>query len=115
MKTLFDFIYCDGMPSPATVFYLVSVGISRRDKAAFSFVRRAANTNNFFFTRHDNLTQSFINRCANSIFSGADEHKAAAYLRRKLVPVTWLASFLRQNPPALLNSLRIDTLKTPSK
>lgn len=107
MKTIHDFIYCDGIITTQTVFYLVKVGTSRADRYALQYVAKAARSPDFFFKVHSTSTMEFIEKCASSIYTTVDVHRAVALLRRQVVEVTWLASFLRKNPPELLNSLKI--------
>lgn len=109
MKTIFDFVYCDGVLSPSTVFYQVRVGKSARDRAAASFVRSLSKCQDYLWIVHDGPAQSFIDQCAASLFPGAEIHHALRILRRRVVEVSWLASFLKKYPPCLLNSQRIDT------
>lgn len=107
MKKLKDFIFCDGVLTSRTVFYLVTVGTSEKDQAAHRYVAQLARSPDFFFSGHTLQTQAFIESCAKSIFHKNDIAAALRLLRRQVVTVTWLASFLRENPPALLNSERI--------
>ncbi len=107
MKKLKDFVFCDGVLSSRTVFYLVAVGSSARDAAAWRFVRKTARGQNYFIGDHGLSSQAFIERCAVSIYGGVSAGRAVSLLRRVLVPVTWLAAFLRSYPPALLNSVKI--------
>ena len=107
MKKLKDFIFCDGILSSQTVFYLVKVGSSRRDVAAHRFVAQVARSPNFYFQDHSIQTMAFVEKCAESIYGTLDNIKPLKCLRRQVVDVTWLASFLRKNPATLLNSLKI--------
>lgn len=109
MKHLKDFIFCDGILSSQTVFYLVAVGTSRKDRYAHAFVQKVARSPNFFFCDHNRQSMAFVEKCAESIFHRQGDPLATRYLRRMIVPVTWLATFLRKNPPTLLNSLKIST------
>lgn len=107
MKHLKDFIFCDGILSSRTVFYLVSVGTSRKDRYALAFVQKLARSPNYFFCDHNSQAMAFVEKCAESIFNCTGNPLATRLLRREIIPVTWLASFLRKNPPTLLNSLKI--------
>lgn len=107
MKKLKDFIYCDGVLSSRTVFYLVRVGTSLRDQAAHRYVAQLAHSPDFFFCDHSLISQAFIENCAISIFHKSDISAALKLLRRQVVTVSWLAAFLRKFPPALLNSEKI--------
>lgn len=107
MKHLKDFIFCDGVISSRTVFYLVTVGTSEKDQRALRFVAKLARSPNFFFQSHDAQTQAFIENCAKSIFHKSDIPGALKLLRRQFVSICWLASFLRKFHPALLNSEKI--------
>lgn len=107
MKKLKDFIFCDGVLSSRTVFYLVTVGTSLKDQAAHRYVAQLARSPDFFFCDHTLLTQAFIENCAISIFHKSDISAALKLLRRQVVTVSWLATFLRKFPPALLNSEKI--------
>lgn len=113
MKKLKDFVYCDGVLTTRTVFYLVAVGSSKRDAAAWRYVTGIARGNSFYLRDHCHSSQAFIKRCATSIYGELSGAKAIVLLRRVLVPVTWLAAFLRKNPPALLNSTRISVPENP--
>lgn len=107
MKKLKDFIFCDGVLSSRTVFYLVTVGTSLKDQAAHRYVAQLARSPDFFFCDHTLQSQAFIENCAISIFHKSDISAALKLLRRQVVTVCWLATFLRKFPPALLNSEKI--------
>lgn len=108
MKKLKDFIFCDSVLSSNIVFYIVKVGISCGDRQADRFVATLASSSDFYFKDHSGDSQAFIEKCASSIFRGVPESKALQLIRRQVVDVKWLASFLRQNPPCLLNSAKIN-------
>lgn len=107
MKHYKDFIFCDGVLTTQSVFYLVAVGTSSKDRQALAYVSTLARSPDFFFYDHSQETMAFLTKCAESIFHRHDDPLAINYLRRMVVSITWLASFLRKNPPTLLNSLRI--------
>ena len=107
MKTIHDFIFCDGVLTPQTVFYLVKVGSSSADRHAFSYVAKLARAPDFYFKKHTAETTQFLEKCAASVFSVSDIATSIKLQRRVVVDIAWLASFLRKNPPALLNSLKI--------
>lgn len=105
MKKLFDFAFCEGEIKHETVFYLVAVGKSQQDKRAWHFVQKTAHGQNFLLRPHSNEMMQFLERVYESLFPKATNYNL---MRKKLVPVRWLASFLRKFPPQLLNSTRID-------
>ena len=107
MKKLKDFIFCDGVLTAQTVFYLVAVGNSKKDRDAHKFVATLARSPDFLFCTHNTQSVEFIENCAMSIFHMAKVPEAVRLLRRQYVSIGWLASFLRKNPPSLLNSLKI--------
>lgn len=107
MKQLFDFVYCDGVITPSVVFYMVKVGRSSRDQQAKRFIEKSAASVNFLFVRHSKDMADFVEQIAVSIFGRSDKFIVTNWLRRMIVPVTWLATFLRNNPPCLLNSAKI--------
>lgn len=108
MKKLKDFIYCDSLLTTSVVFYLVRVGISASDQHDARYVATVANSSDFYFQDHSPASQAFIEKCAASIFKGVPGWKAVSLIRRQVVEVRWLASFLRKNPPTLLNSAKIN-------
>lgn len=111
MKKLYDFCFCeDAILTRDVIFYLVKVGTSKRDQDALRYIKKAVGQN-AWIALHDAQAYSFIEKCALSLFPGRTSFKAVALLRRKMVEVTWLATFLRNCPGALLNSLRIPTGK----
>lgn len=107
MKQLFDFVYCDGVITPSVVFYLVKVGRSSRDQQAKRFIENSATSVNFLFVRHSKDMAGFVEKIAVSIFGCSNKLIVTKCLRRKMVNVTWLATFLKNNPPCLLNSAKI--------
>lgn len=111
MKKLFVFAYCEGELTQDVVFYDVKVGISRRDRAAFAYIKSKKATAKFFLAQRDNAVQRFIEQCAASLFPKFDQLRQLACIRRKQVEVTWLAKFIRTAPLTLLNSSRIDCLE----
>lgn len=107
MKTIFDFVYCQGDFSPLVVWYLVRVGISKRDQMARKFIEDIARCSpDFLFAKHDRtmvlLRESFAQHLAISM---PVAHRCSSLLLRQItVEVRSLASFLRKCPAALLNS-----------
>lgn len=111
MKKLYDFVFCqDPVLTRDCIFYLVAVGRSERDQQAMRYVLKRTQ-GNAWFALHNNEAQRFIEQCAVSLFPGRSAMKAAGMVRRKLVDIKWLASFLRSAPGPLLNSLRIRCVK----
>lgn len=106
MKTLFDFIFCDGKLTRDVVFYQVRVGTSEKDKNAQAFITSQASGSNFYWHLHSTESMTFIEKCAASLFNVDIPERL---LRRKIVEVTWLARFLKKFPASLLNSQKIDT------
>lgn len=106
MKTVYDLIFCDATLSRHTVFYHVYVGRSARDLRALALVRSIAKAPEFFFARHSLDVQNFIDKCAAAIFNYYGRDGAARFLRRQVVSITWLAAFLKNTPPCLLNSAK---------
>lgn len=101
MKRLFDFAFCEKEITPAVVFYLVPVGISKADKAAYYRVQRlTTGDNRFLFRPHNSEGSRFLDAVANSV---------GVTLRRGYIPISRLANFLRTTPPQLLNSDRVRT------
>lgn len=111
MKTIYDFVYCDSILSQDTIFYQLKVGISKRDQRALRFVRRRMVAGTFILCPHCEQFMQWLRAMESRLFSVAVKENLACghFLRQLMVPVTWLASFLRHNPPQLLNSLRIET------
>lgn len=105
MKKLFDFAFCEGEIKHETVFYLVAVGKSQQDKRAWHFVQQTALGQNFLLRPHSNEMMAFLDKVYFSLYPKTYSYNL---MRKKLVPVRWLASFLRKFPPQLLNSKRID-------
>lgn len=105
MKKLFDFAFCEGEIKHETVFYLVAVGKSQQDKRAWHFVKTTAHGQDFLLRPHSNEMMAFLEKVYESLFPKAKNYNL---MRKKLVPVRWLASFLRKFPPQLLNSKRIN-------
>lgn len=110
MKKLKDFIFCDSVLTSQTVFYLVAVGSSKKDRDAHKFVATLARSPDFLFCAHNAQSVEFIENCAQSIFHVAKVPEAVRLLRRQYVTICWLASFLRKNPPTLLNSMKISPM-----
>ena len=111
MKRVYDFIYCDGILNAATVFFRVKVGTSQRDKTAHAKVQTLASSNNsIFYQIHSQQVQEFEEKVARSFFPTIPD--PFLLLRVKYVEIVWLERFLRQNPPQLLNSDRVETLTT---
>lgn len=106
MKTLFDFIFCDGKLTRDVVFYQVRVGSSEKDKNAQAFIASQTSSSNYYWHLHSTESMTFIEKCAASLFNVDIPERL---LRRKIVEVTWLARFLKKFPPSLLNSQKIDT------
>lgn len=115
MKKLKDFIFCDSLLTSQTVFYLVAVGNSKRDRQANEYVCKVARSPDFFFREHSRQTMAFIEKCAEAIFDCQNNPLATKLIRRQIVSVTWLATFLRKNPPCLLNSLKISAVENRLK
>ena len=112
MVKLHDFVYCESQISPQTVFYSVAVGESQRDKSALAQVKSMVwNDNRFFFSIHSLANARFFERIRESLFSSLQRssHSPWPQLRTKRVTIAWLRSFLRNNPPELLNSQRVGT------
>lgn len=105
MKKLFDFAFCEDEIKHDTVFYLVAVGISQQDKRAWHFVQKTARGQNFLLKPHSNEMMEFLDKVYVSLYPKTTKYNL---MRKKLVPVRWLASFLRKFPPQLLNSKRIN-------
>lgn len=105
MKKLFDFAFCEDVIRHDTVFYLVAVGKSQQDKQAWHFVQKIAHGQNFLLRPHSNEMMAFLDKVYKSLFPKTTKYNL---MRKKLVQVRWLASFLRKFPPQLLNSKRID-------
>lgn len=96
MKRLFDFVFAEGEITPQNVWYLVPVGQSVADQRAASYVRSyVRNDSRFFFQKHDTQVARYIDRVSASV---------GCRVRRHVVGVRSLATFLRHCPPVLLNS-----------
>lgn len=108
MKRLFDFTYCRGVYTPQHVWFRVRVGTSARDRAALRRLSRLASSNPaVFLARHCTQVEAFRLSLAAAILPGIQ--RPGALMRVAHVDVSWLASFIRRYPLALLNSTRIST------
>lgn len=107
MKTIFDFVYCQGDFSPLVVWYQVRVGISKRDQSARKYVEYLSHrSGDMLFCKHSpvmvRLRDSFARQLADTRPTAC---KFSALLLRQLtIDVRSLATFLRKCPAALLNS-----------
>lgn len=115
MKKLKDFVFCDGVLTSSTVFYLVKVGISKKDRLANAYVAKLARSPDFFFCDHTRATMAFMEKCAQAIFHRPCDPLAVSLLRRQVIEISWLASFLRKNPPSLLNSSKFSAAENKVK
>lgn len=106
MKKIKLFAFCESELHPGVVWYHVKVGISRQDKAADRYLIERARSAMFFYADYSAEICEFRSRVAASLFPGADF--PVSYLRTAYINVLDLARFLKKNPPALLNSLRLD-------
>lgn len=108
MKRLFDFTYCRGVYTPQHVWYRVLVGTSARDRAALRRLSRLASSNpTVFLAQHCAQVEAFRLSLAAAVLPGIPS--PGALMRVAHVDVSWLASFVRRFPIALLNSARIST------
>lgn len=108
MKRLFDFTYCRGVYTPQHVWYRVLVGTSSRDRAALRRLSRLASSNPaVFLAPHCSQVEAFRLSLAAAVLPGIP--RPGALMRVAHVHVSWLASFVRRCPLALLNSERIST------
>lgn len=107
MKTIFDFVYCQGDFSPLVVWYQVRVGISKRDQSARRFIECLSRcSGDMLFCKHSpvmvSLKDSFARQLADA--RPAANRYSTLLLRQITIEVRSLASFLRKCPAALLNS-----------
>lgn len=107
MKKVYDFVFCEGVITPAIVFYLVRVGSSQRDQSALSSLSRLVKKRqDVLFCLHSQQMADFIGRVALSLFPsvGCPSCPPISLLKRQVVEITWLNSFVRKYPLTLLNS-----------
>lgn len=108
MKSIYDFVFCEGTFSPQTIWFQVLAGTSRRDRAALGQLRRLASSSpHTLLARHSADLSDLRTRIAEQSFPKMG--RPAAMMRMKYVTVAWLVSFMKRNPWQLLNSSRIDT------
>lgn len=102
MKTIFSFAFCETSLTPDVVWYSVTVGKSQRDQQAHSWLTKFARQSAAcFYAKHNALVQQFIDNVARSLFNGFNPNR---FLRRKMVPITLLVNFLKNNPANFLNA-----------
>lgn len=106
MKTLYCFAYCSGGLHPNVRWYLVKVGISKRDRQAYLRVRSIANAScDYLLCKYSQDVVHYIDKVANSFWPAERADAIPTYkLRRLMCNVTWLSSFLARFPHAMLNS-----------
>lgn len=108
MKSIHDFVFCDGTFSPQTIWFLVLSGTSARDRAALRRLQRLASSSpHMLLAPHSGAMCELRQRIAEQTFPTME--RPAAMMRTKYVTVAWLLSFMNRYPWQLLNSSRIDT------
>lgn len=110
MKTIYNFMYCDGVLTSQTVHYVVMVGRSERELRAASFVSRLAKTTaSVYFHINDNDGAKFMELVRQSLKTDVLSRNSFNVMRCVVCNVVDLARFLRSAPMELLNSTCIES------